>query len=260
MLTVPYDNKTIHARVDGAENSDTILLINSLGTDLRMWDSIAADLAKTRKVVRFDKPGHGLSDTLPRPYRIEQLAEIAFAVLDAAGADKVDILGLSIGGQIAMAMYADQPQRINKIILSNTAMRIGTPEMWGERVAGIEQNGLAAMTDSILERWFSAEWRAANPALLNIWRNMLGRVDLDGYLGCCEALAAADFTATCKAMKLPVLAIAGGADLSTPPELVKGTADAIPNARFETIDGVGHIPSVEQPQAYLAQISEFLAQ
>lgn len=259
MLTVQYDNKTIHARIDGSENRDTILLINSLGTDLRMWDSICDELAKTRKVVRFDKPGHGLSDTLPRPYSMEKLAEIAFAVLDAAGSDKADVLGLSIGGQIAMAMYDKDPARINRIILSNTAMRIGTAEMWGERIASIEQDGLDPMTDTILKRWLSAKWRSDHPAQLAIWRNMLGRIDTDGYLGCCEALAAADYTKTCQKMQLPVLAIAGSEDLSTPPDLVKGTADAIPDARFEVIAGVGHIPGIEQPQNYLDLITDFLS-
>lgn len=248
----------LHMQEDGAAKAPPLLLINSLGTDLRMWDEVVAGLARDFRVIRFDKPGHGLSEAAPRPYRIEMLEAHALAVLAACGVEKADVLGLSIGGQIALSLALNHPERVRRLVLSNTAARIGSAAMWQDRIAALQQGGIAPMADAVLERWFSAPWRAAHPDALAGWRVMLSRCDLTGYLGCCEALSTTDLSARCGELHMPVQVIAGGADGATPPDLVQGTADLIPQAALSCIQGVGHLPCVEDPEAYLAILRNFL--
>ncbi|KRW95234.1 3-oxoadipate enol-lactonase [Paracoccus sp. MKU1] len=258
MHMIQSEGLRLHVRADGPEQAPALLLLNSLGTDLRMWDAVAADLARDFRVIRFDKPGHGLSESAPRPFGMEMLARHALAVLDIFDVRCADILGLSIGGQIAMALAEAAPERVGRLVLSNTAARIGSPEMWTARITALEAGGLAAMADDILERWFPAAWRAAHPAQLAGWRAMLSRCDLQSYLGCCEALAAADQTRTCRDLATQVLTIAGGADLATPPEVVAATAALIEGAETALIENAGHLPCVDAPAQYLALLRSFL--
>ncbi|MCX5514408.1 3-oxoadipate enol-lactonase [Kaistia algarum] len=258
MLMVRAHGTCLHVKVDGPVGAPTVLLLNSLGTELRMWDGVADALAGPFRVIRFDKPGHGLSEAAERPYSIRQLAAYALSVLDAFGVERAHVVGLSIGGQIAMALADAYPRRIDRLVLSNTAARIGSPQMWSDRIGALERGGIASIADPILERWFSARWRRDHPEELAGWRAMLTRCDLAGYLGCCEALAGADLTAACTAIRQPVLVIAGSEDGATPPALVQSTAALIPQAAFVCIEGAGHLPCIEQPDAYLRLLRGFL--
>ena len=258
MLMVRSQDTCLHVKVDRPDDAPAILLLNSLGTELRMWDGIADGLAGAFRVIRFDKPGHGLSETAERPYSIQQLAAHALAALDAVGVARAHVVGLSIGGQIAMALANAHPDRVDRLVLSNTAARIGLPQMWSDRIGTLERGGIASIADPILERWFSARWRRAHPEELAGWRAMLTRCDLAGYLGCCEALAGADLSAACRAMRRAVLVIAGSEDGATPPELVQATAALIQQAGYVCIEGAGHLPCIEQPEAYLSLLRDFL--
>ncbi|SEO15998.1 3-oxoadipate enol-lactonase [Gemmobacter aquatilis] len=242
----------LHSRADGPATAPPLLLINSLGTDLRMWDAVMPGLSQDFRVIRFDKPGHGLSETAPRPYRIEALEAHARAVLDGYDVAAADVLGLSIGGQIALSLALNHPRRVRRLVLSNTAARIGTVAMWQDRIAALEQGGIALMADAVLERWFSTAWRAAHPGALAGWRAMLSRCDLTCYLGCCDALSVTDLTARCRELQMPVHLIAGAEDGATPPALVQATAGMIPQAVLTCLPGVGHLPCIEDPVGYLA--------
>jgi len=248
----------LHARADGPSDAPAILLLNSLGTDLRMWDGIAAALSGEFRLLRFDKPGHGLSEASARPYDMRQLATHALAVLDAFAAPRAHVVGLSIGGQIAMALADASPGRVDRLVLSNTAPRIGTAEMWSERIAALERGGIAPMADAVLERWFSPRWRAEHRDELAGWRMMVSRCDLGGYIGCCEALAGADLTDACGALRRDVLVVAGSEDRATPPETVAAMARRIAHADYVCIDGAGHLPCVEDEAAYVGLLRRFL--
>lgn len=258
MLMVRSHGICLHVKVDGPDGAPAILLLNSLGTELRMWDGIAEALAGAFRVIRFDKPGHGLSEAAERPYSIRRLAAHALSVLDAVGVARAHVVGLSIGGQIAMALADAHPDRVDRLILSNTAARIGSPQMWTDRIGALERGGIASIAEPILERWFSARWRREHSEELAGWRAMLTRCDLAGYLGCCEALAGADLTEAGKAMRHAVLVIAGSEDGATPPELVQATAALIRQAGYVCIDGAGHLLCIEQPEAYLRLLRDFL--
>ena len=208
------------------------------------------------RIIRYDMRGHGLSDCPPAPYTMDDLVDDAEALLDALDIKACVFVGLSIGGMVAQGLAARRPDLIGALVLSNTAAKMGDAAMWQARIDAIKAGGLEAMADAVMERWFSPAFRAGPD--LALWRNMLTRTPVEGYLGCCDAIAGADLSASTRALTLPTLAIAGSADGASPPDLVKATAAMIPGSRFEVIDGAGHLPCVEAPAAHAALLTDFL--
>ena len=184
------------------------------------------------------------------------LAGDAAGLIEALDLGPVVFVGLSIGGMIGQKLAADRPDLVRALVLSNTAAKMGETEMWQTRIAAIRDGGLASMEGPILDRWFGPVFRNAPAAAL--WGAMLTRTPVEGYLGCCAAIAATDLTVSTKALKLPTLTIAGSDDGASPPDLVQATADLIDGATSYVIDGVGHLPCVENPQAYAAILTPFL--
>ena len=256
MNVLDIDGVQVHWREDGDPSGAPVLFANSLGTDMRLWDAVLPLLPAGLRIIRYDKRGHGLSDCPPGPYAMETLIGDAEALVEGLGLGPVAIVGLSIGGMIAQGLAARRPDLVKGAVLSCTAAKMGTPEMWEGRMAAIREGGLEAVADGVMERWFSEGFRAA-PACVP-WRNMLTRTPQEGYLGCAGALATGDLTEGTRTIACPVLAIAGEVDGSSPPEVVKATADMIPGARFHVVPGVGHLPCVEAPEAYAALVSPFL--
>lgn len=244
----------LHLRVDGPDAAPAILMLNSLGTDLRLWDPLMPHLAGYR-ILRYDKQGHGLSDLWDGTSIADHAAD-AIAVIEAAGRP-VTLLGCSIGGMIAQRVAATRPDLVRALILSNSAARMGSPEGWRDRIAAVEAGGMAAIAEAVMQRWFAAPFRAT--AALALWRNMLTRTDGAGYVAACRALAAADEGASTAALRLPALVIAGSEDGASPPDLVGATARMIPGAAFHVIDGAGHLPCAETPAAMAAILIPFVA-
>ncbi len=244
----------LHYRDEGAGRP--VLFVNSLGTDLRVWDDVVARLPDGLRLIRYDKRGHGLSSCPPAPYAMGALVTDAERLLDHLDVREAMVVGLSIGGMIAQGLAVKRPDLVRALVLSNTAARIGTPDLWEERIAAVRAGGIAALSDGILERWFAAPFRKSEafPA----WRAMLERQPVEGYVGCCAAISGSDFMTTTAGLRLPALAIAGSEDGSTPPDLVRETAALIPGARFELIRGAGHLPCVEAPEAYYGILTQFL--
>jgi 3-oxoadipate enol-lactonase len=257
MQIVRVGGIALHVADDGERSAPAVVFANSLGTDLRVWDAVLPLLPAGLRVIRYDKRGHGLSDSPPGRWRIEDFADDLAGLLDALGVRAAAVVGLSVGGLIAQALAARRPDLVRVLILSGTAAKIGTAEMWNQRIREIEEKGIAAIADGILERWFTARFRASEPSLA-AWRNMLVRSPAAGYLATCGAIRDADLTAATAALRLPALAMVGEADGSTPPELVRATAALIAGSRFEIIRDAGHIPGVERPQAVARLIGDFL--
>jgi 3-oxoadipate enol-lactonase len=211
------------------------------------------------RVIRFDQRGHGLSDDAPGAWTVGDLADDLAGLLDALGVRAAVVVGLSVGGMVAQALAARRPELVRAAVLSNTAARIGTAGGWEARIRAVEVGGVAAVADAVLAAWFTPAFRAGDPSF-PLWRNMLVRCPRAGYLKTCAAIRDADLTADAAALRLPVLALAGDADGSTPPDLVRATAALIPGARFETIEGAGHVPGVERPAETARAIAGFLAE
>lgn len=246
-----------YALHDGARaNTPTIVFVNALGSDLRIWNAVLPTLAGVYRVLVYDKRGHGLSDTPPGPYVIDDYVDDLVALLGGLGIDDIALVGLSMGGLVAQRLAVRFPGRLRTLVLSGTAARIGTDATWATRIADIEQSGIAGIADSILERWFTPAFRASETAALAGWRNMLTRTPVDGYLGACAAVRSADLRADARRIGTPTLCIVGDRDGSTPPDVVRETAVLIPGARFAVIEDSGHIPAIEQPAALLALLGQ----
>lgn len=256
MQTLIRPDTTLHIRDEGPRDGRTIVFANSLGTDLRVWDALLPLLPKGLRIVRYDKRGHGLSDATPAPYTMDMLVADAEALCDGLGLRDVTFVGLSIGGMIGQGLAIRRPDLLRALVLMDTAAKIGTPEMWQTRIDTIREGGIAALQGPIMERWFTAPFRETNPEFA-LWCNMLTRTSVEGYLGCCAAVAGADLTESTGTLRLPVLALAGDQDGSTPPDLVRATA-ALCGADFHVIPDAGHIPCVEQPAATAALLTRFL--
>lgn len=245
----------LHYRLRGPAEGAPVVFLNSLGTDLRMWDGVIDRMPQIH-AIGLDKRGHGLSATPDAMWALDDLAQDALALMDTLGVDRAAVAGCSIGGMIAQRMATLAPGRVAGLFLSNTAMKVGTEDSWAARIAGVEGQGLAGMAPQIMERWFGAAFRATAEAL--VWQTMLMRGDAAGYIATCRVLAQADLRPTSPAIACPVLLIGGSEDASTPEALVRDTAAAIPGARVEIIAGAGHIPAIDNPDATAALLDGFL--
>jgi 3-oxoadipate enol-lactonase len=249
---------TLHYRLEGDPDGMPIVFANSLGTDFRLWDKIIPRLPAGLRIVRFDKRGHGLSSCPGGDYSMDELVDDTARLLQALDISNCLFVGLSIGGLIAQGLASRYPQLLRAMVISNSAARIGDESMWRERIAVLRSDGIEAIADSIMQRWFARSFHQQHALELAAWRNMLTRTPAAGYIGCCAAIAASDFTAQSAALRLPTLLIAGSEDGSVPPGVMRATADLIAGSRLELIDNAGHLPCVEQADEYARILNEFI--
>jgi 3-oxoadipate enol-lactonase len=259
MQVIPTKSGVLHYRVSELVPArKTLVFINSLGSDFRIWDDVVAGLGERYNIVLHDKAGHGLSSQRAGASTIVAFAEDLEALLEHWNLAQVYLCGISVGGLIAQSLYHKRPDLVRGMILSNTGLKIGTAETWGQRIAAIQAGGVASISDSILERWFAPQFRSGKPVELALFKNMLERTPLSGYLACCEAIRDAYFTVQALQIKVPVLCIACEHDGSTPPALVESMAAHIPKARYELISGAAHLPCIECPEIYTTLVSNFI--
>ena len=256
MRTADLGTVQINYREDGDPGSAPVVFSNSLGTDYRLWDAVVPYLPENLRIIRYDKRGHGLSSCPPPPYSMDSLVSDAELLIDHLRVKDCLFVGLSIGGMTAQALAAKRPDLVRAMVISNTAARIGTPDIWQDRIDTAQRGGIEKLGDGVMERWFSKEFRSTPD--LSTWRNMLVRQPTDGYVGCSAAIRDTDLHSATSGLTLPTLAIAGDVDGSTPADLVRETAALIKGSRFHLIRGAGHLPCVEKPEEYARVLSEFI--
>ncbi len=258
MNVITANGVRLHHAISGDPAGAPVVFANSLGTDLRVWDRVLALLPAGLRILRYDMRGHGLSDAPDGAYFMGDLVADAAALMEATGFRDAAFVGLSIGGVVAQGLAAERPDLVRVAVLSNTAAKIGTAETWRDRIATVRAEGIEAIADRVMQLWFTKPFHADRADELALWRHMLTRTPRAGYVGCCAAIAETDLRESTANLRQPVLALVGDADGSTPPDLVRETAESIVGARFEIIRGAGHIPCVEQPEATAALITRFL--
>jgi 3-oxoadipate enol-lactonase len=256
MRFVKANGLVIHYCDQGRRDGPALVFINSLGTDFRIWNAVAEILAPDFRVITYDKRGHGLSESGPDKNDMAGYARELMGLLDSLGVGRATIVGLSIGGLIAQELYRHSPERVAALVLCDTAAKIGTDEVWDQRIAQVERGGIEAIADSVLERWFTGHFRAARSIELAGMRAMLTRTPRQGYLAACGALKQADLRPYAGRIQAPTLCLVGDEDGSTPVALVKETAALIPGSRFEIIEGAGHLPNVEKPEIVAKLVAE----
>jgi len=248
----------LHYRFDGAADGPVVMLSNSLGTNMAMWDAQLPVLATRYRVLRYDSRGHGLSAVTRGPYTIEQLARDALGLLDHLGLQRIRFCGLSMGGMIGQWLGANAAQRLSRLVLCNTAAQIGTPEVWNARIDAVNKGGMAMIVDGVLARWYTAPFVASAADAIGATREMLLRTPAAGYVASCAAVRDMDQRDSTSRIAVPTLVIAGTHDLVTTPADGRFLADQIAGARYAELPAA-HLSNIEAPTAFTSALTAFLA-
>jgi len=247
----------INYQIDGDGSAPVLMLSNSLGTNLHMWDKQVPALAKHFRVLRYDTRGHGKTSAPSFPYTVTMLGQDAIALMDALKLSKVRFCGLSMGGMIGMWLARHFPARIEQLVLSNTAAKFGMPDIWNQRVATVRASGMKAITSAVIERWFTKEFREKSPKDVEPIVEMLHTTKAEGYAGNCAAIRDVDQRWPIGDIKIQTLVIGGKLDPATPFEAAELIARRIPGAKLVELEAA-HLSNIEQPEAFTAALSEFL--
>jgi 3-oxoadipate enol-lactonase len=240
------------------DQEPVLVFSNSLGTDFSMWDPQMGELEQRFRILRYDTRGHGQSSVTPADYSIEQLGRDVLGLLDALRLDRVHFCGLSMGGMIGMSLGIHAPDRLHRLVLSNTAARIGTKEMWNARIATVRKDGMKPVAAAVIERWFTPGFRASFPEKVAQAQQMLENSPPDGYAACCAAIRDMDQREAVAQIKAPTLVIYGGSDPVTPAADAHFLKDRIPGA-VEVELPAAHLSNVEQADAFTEAVSYFLS-
>lgn len=261
MAFVRAGDITIHYVLEGPENAPVVMLSNSLGTSLAVWDAQAAALRGKYRVLRYDTRGHGLTDVTQAGttgYSMDQLADDAAALIKALGLKRVHLCGLSIGGMLGQRLAAKSPELFASLILCDTAPYMN-PHVWDERIAVIRKDGLEVVAEATMERWFTKRFRDAQPAAVQGIRNMLVRTPAEGYIGCAYAIRNMDLRPDDAKIICPTLIVVGEDDQATPVSASREMNAAIKGSKLVIIPQSAHIVTIEQPDALTRALGEFLA-
>ncbi|MCD0502147.1 3-oxoadipate enol-lactonase [Bordetella petrii] len=245
--------------IDGPADAPVLVLSNSLGTCADMWARQVPALSQRFRVLRYDTRGHGKSSVPDGDYTFQQLAGDVAALLDHLDIQQADFCGLSMGGPTGLQLALDHPQRVRRLVLSNTAARIGSVESWSARIQAVAQNGLENMAPTLVERWLSPAYRAAEPGLAQVLVDMLRRTSDAGYSNNVAALRDADLRGRLGDIKVPTLIIAGTQDPATTPQDGRDLEAGIAGARYVELN-TSHISNWEQPEAYTRAVLDFLTE
>lgn len=260
MPTTTANGITINYKLDGREGAPVLVFSNSLATSLAMWDDQVARLKDRYRILRYDNRGHGGTPTTPGPYTIGLMAQDLLGLLDALGIDKVHFCGLSKGGMIGQWLGINAPERVNKLVLSNTASYFPNKEMWRERIDMATNEGIPAIAEASLRRWFTPGYheRADTRPKIDWARSFILETDRDGYLAASVAIRDMDFRDELKQIPIPTLVIIGEKDPATIPEYGELIAASIPGAKSFVVPDAAHLSNIEQPDVFTKALVDFL--
>lgn len=247
----------INFALSGPEDAPVLVLAHPLGADLSVWSEVSARLAKSFQILAFDCRGHGASFKPAGPYTLDDLGGDLLALLDALAIPRANFCGLSMGGLIGQWLLTHAPQRLEKLVLANTAAQLPDAEAWNGRIAAVAEGGVKALRPAILPRWLSENFRSAHPEVAAKISDLLDACDAGGYAGCCAALRDADFRQTLSAAaKTDILVIVGEADGSTPPPMGEELA-SLAGAQLARLNAA-HLSCVEDADGFAALLRNFL--
>ncbi|HXH02116.1 MAG TPA: 3-oxoadipate enol-lactonase [Candidatus Competibacteraceae bacterium] len=259
MPFIDVDGARIHYRCDGPEEAPVLVLSNSLGTDLAMWDAQIPAFTQRFRVLRYDSRGHGQSAVTPGPYTIERLARDVLGLLDGLGLARIHFCGLSMGGMVGMWLGIHAPQRVARLVLCNTAACIPPAELWNARIEAVHQGGMAAIAEAVIGRWFTPVFRAQAPAVVERVRRTLEATPAEGYVACCAAVRDMDQRAAVARITAPTLVVAGTHDTATPPADGRFLAERIAGARYLELEAA-HLSNLEAETRFTEGVLTFLTE
>jgi 3-oxoadipate enol-lactonase/4-carboxymuconolactone decarboxylase len=248
----------INYKIEGTPNSPVLIFSNSLGSEMMMWDELVPHLLPYFRVLRFDTAGHGGSDgfIFGSDSTIEHLGNDVIQLMDELSIDSAYFCGLSMGGLIGQFLGINYPNRFKKIVLSNTGAKIGNDERWNSRIETISKNGMQAIVDDTMERWFTDEFRNQNSEKVAATKAMFLRSNVEGYSNCCCAIRDADFREQLQNLSVKTMVITGDEDPVTNVEQAEFLVSKIPNAKLKVLHA-RHLAATELPKEYAAVLIEF---
>jgi 3-oxoadipate enol-lactonase len=249
----------LHVVEDGPSDAPVLVLGPSLGTDLGMFDGQVQALAESHRVIRYDLRGHGGSPVVPGPYTVADLAQDVVDLLDELGVDRFSYAGVSLGGAIGLQLAVTVPDRVERLIVMASAARFPDPPSWKARADRVRAEGTEFLVPSRIGAWVTPRFAESDPAETERLLAMLRSTPREGYAACCETITDFDVRDRLPGISAPTLVIAGADDPATSPDVVRGIADGIPDARFVVVPQASHLVSAEQVEAVNAEIQKFLA-
>jgi 3-oxoadipate enol-lactonase len=258
MPTMTSNGVSIHYTLDGDACAPVLLFSNSLGASLEMWEPQVAELSRHFRLLRYDTRGHGRSSVPPGPYSIAMLAGDVISLFDHLNIQRAHVCGLSMGGITAMWLAIHHPERIDRLVLANTAALIGPPDNWTKRAAAVEQDGVASIASSVVARWLTPEYAQAHPEQVAHLVAMLSATDATGYAANCIAVRDNDLRAEVARISAPTLVISGSGDQATPPADGRFLNQMIRGSRYLELDAA-HLSNQEQPDRFNQALRDFLS-
>jgi 3-oxoadipate enol-lactonase len=259
MTYTNVNSARFHYRLDGAADAPVVVLSNSLGTNLNMWDAQIPALAQKFRVLRYDSRGHGLSEVTPGPYTIAGLAQDVVTLLDALHIPTAHYCGISVSGLIGQWLGIQAAKRFKSLTLCNTAARIGTLDGWNTRIAAVKGSGIEPIAKGVVPRWFTEDFAKQAPAHVEAARQMLLHTPPDGYVATCAALRDEDLRETIPGIHTPTLVISGTHDAATTPADGRFVAEKIPGAQYLELNAA-HLSNIEAAEPFTASLLKFLEQ
>ncbi|HEX4335223.1 MAG TPA: 3-oxoadipate enol-lactonase [Polyangiaceae bacterium] len=242
----------------GDARAPGVVLVHSLGTDRSIWDSLTDALRGAYRVLRVDLRGHGASTAPAGPYSLEQLAGDVLRAADAACIPRFHYCGISLGGMVGLHLASAHPHRVHGLVAANTAAKIGTAQGWEDRCTAARATGFAPMADGVLARWFAPGFAEREPTRFENARRVLLATSVEGYVGCCQALAQADLTAALGQITAPALVIGGDLDVSTPVVDSEALHAGIGGSRLLVLPGAAHLSNLDASEPFDAAVTSFL--
>ena len=253
------DGCALNVSVEGRDDAPALMLSNSLGCTLEMWQPQMAAFTQHFRVIRYDRRGHGRSSVPPAPYSMARFGRDVLAILDGLNVRTTHWCGLSMGGMVGQWLGANAPERFDRLVLANTACYYPDPTNWNNRIKAVRDGGIKAVADTVIAGWLTEEFREREPEATARMKAMLLASPVEGYLACCAALSTLDQRALLPTIKAKTLVIAGRHDPATPVAAGELIRDGIPGAKMTVLDAA-HISNVEQPQAFADAVIGFLTQ
>lgn len=247
----------LHYELSGNKQGEVLVLCNSLASNLHMWDKVVPIFESTFRVLRFDTRGHGESSVPPGPYTLEQLGRDVLFLLDSLQIDRMNFCGLSLGGMIGMWLGIHAPDRIRRLVMANTAAKIGTREIWDQRIAGVQRSGMGELAEATLPRWFTPVYRENHRDEMEWIRRMIAATDPAGYLACCGVLRDSDLRAEICEIAVPCLVITGKHDPATPPDAGLALTKKLRSSNYSELDA-SHLSAWEQAAQFGSEVVAFL--
>jgi 3-oxoadipate enol-lactonase len=257
MPFAPIEGGQIHYRLDGGQELPVLVLSNSLGADLSMWDAQVPFFTPHFRVLRYDSRGHGASTSNAVEYTIDMLGKDVGKLLDHLEIATVSFCGLSVGGLVGQWLALNEAKRLANVVLCNTSAHIGTAESWNARMDAVRNKGIASISGGILERWFTPGFHKREPGTVDRFRKILEATPPDSYVATCAAIRDADFRNRVSGILTRTFVIAGARDKATPPEGGRFLAWQIVGAPFVELD-TAHLSNVELPQRFSEEVLKFL--